>query len=482
MPSKLTVFNDYSFLQTDNKRLNSFLYNALRHRQKGYFHSPAYKSRRWDGFINFYTLESGKFLTGLLPEVLVALEKTGEDYEFVDNRTDITFDHTKIDQHFLDQFTPTHWADGTPAEKVVLEDYQVELAEVAAKYRRGVVFAPTSAGKTLIMVCIIRMIKRGIPILILQNRRGLAQQNYKTLIQWGIPNVGCCWGGKVEPNFITVATVQSLEKIKNLIPKFKCLIVDEIHDMMSDQPKIIYKAMKSACVRIAMSATPFKYGGKDKVQKYMVKGFFGPELLIECVKGGKVTTSELQERGRLSKSKCTFFPVREPHLEYEVYQDAVTFGIAENQDFHQMVKKLATAQKGRTLILVERIAHGDALNSLIPGSIWVRGQDDDKTREEVIAKLSKGRGNTIAIATQGIFNTGINVFIHNLINAAGGQAEHTIIQRMGRGLRTTKDKSVLNYYDFIFHINEYLLKHSNKRVKILEDEGHEVELREFDIL
>lgn len=478
MASKLTVFNDYSFLQTDNKRLNSFLYNALRHRQKGYFHSPAYKSRRWDGFINFYTLESGKFLTGLLPEVLLALEKTGEDYEFVDNRSDITFDHTTIDPHFLDQFTPTHWPNGEVAKKVVLEDYQVELAMAAAKHRRGVVFAPTSAGKTLIMVCILRMIKRGIPILILQNRRGLAQQNYKTLMQWGVPNVGCCWGGKVEPNFITVATVQSLEKIKNLLPKFKCLIVDEIHDMMSDQPKTVYKLMKQACFRIAMSATPFKYGEKDKVQKYMVKGFFGSTLLIDCVEGGKVTTKELQERGRLSKSKCIFFPVREPKLDYEVYQDAVTFGIAENQDFHSMVKKLALAQQGRTLILVERIAHGDALNAMIPNSIWVRGQDNDATREQVINKLSKDK-NCIAIATQGIFNTGINVFVHNLINAAGGQAEHTIIQRMGRGLRTTEDKDILNYYDFIFYINEYLLKHSNKRVKILEDEGHDVSLDDF---
>jgi superfamily II DNA or RNA helicase len=231
-----------------------------------------------------------------------------------------------------------------------------------------------------------------------------------------------------------------------------------------------------------MSATPFKYGETDKVQKYMVKGFFGPELLIEAAKedGGRLTTKGLQKRGRLSKSHCTFFPVREPNLEYELYQDAVTFGIAENFDFHHMVKKLALSQKGRTLILVERIAHGDALNNLIPGSLWVRGQDNDTTRKEVVRQLQVNE-NCIAIATQGIFNTGINVFIHSLINAAGGQAEHQIIQRMGRGLRTAKDKTMLQYYDFIFYNNEYLLKHSKKRIRTLKQQGHEIEFKDFDL-
>ena len=82
----------------------------------------------------------------------------------------------------------------------------------------------------------------------------------------------------------------------------------------------------------------------------------------------------------------------------------------------------------------------------------------------------------MAIATQGIFNTGINVFVHNLINAAGGQADHLIIQRMGRGLRTASDKDILNYYDFVFEINSYLHKHSLKRIKILQKQGHEIEI------
>ena len=44
----------------------------------------------------------------------------------------------------------------------------------------------------------------------------------------------------------------------------------------------------------------------------------------------------------------------------------------------------------------------------------------------------------------------------SLINAAGGQADHLIIQRMGRGLRTAEDKESLKYFDFMFNINDYL--------------------------
>jgi hypothetical protein len=70
---------------------------------------------------------------------------------------------------------------------------------------------------------------------------------------------------------------------------------------------------------------------------------------------------------------------------------------------------------------------------------------------------------------------------HNVINAAGGQADHHIIQRVGRGLRTASDKEILNYYDFVFENNDYLLQHSKKRIKILQKEGHEISVkREVD--
>jgi superfamily II DNA or RNA helicase len=257
------------------------------------------------------------------------------------------------------------------------------------------------------------------------------------------------------------------------------LIVDEIHDMMSKLPKAVYRRLKEADVRVAVSATPFKFGGKDNVQKFHVRGFFGPILKISSTESGVLTTTELQNREILSGSKCIFYPIREPAIPHDIYIDAVTRGIAESFYFHKVVTRLAKKQMGRTLILVDRVAHGDALHNLLPGSVWVQGKDNATTRKSVVKRLQKDE-NCLAIATQQIFNTGINVKVHNLINAAGGQADHLIIQRMGRGLRTAEDKDDLNYYDFLFEINDYLEDHSKKRMKILKTEGHDVEIKEID--
>jgi hypothetical protein len=232
-------------------------------------------------------------------------------------------------------------------------------------------------------------------------------------------------------------------------------------------------------VRAAVSATPFKFGGTDNVQKYSVKGYFGPQMAFK--KGKPLTTAELQKRGNLSDDICTFYYIDEPQIPYEIFLDAVTLGIAENWHFHKIVTKLTNSLDGRILILVDRIAHGDTLSDMIPGSLWVRGKDDLDTRKYVINQLKVAQEKTVAIATQQIFNAGINVKTHHVINAAGGKADHQIVQRIGRGLRTAEDKEILHYWDFIFRINEYLESHSRKRVKILREEGHEVIIKdEFD--
>jgi superfamily II DNA or RNA helicase len=141
------------------------------------------------------------------------------------------------------------------------------------------------------------------------------------------------------------------------------------------------------------------------------------------------------------------------------------------------VKKIAVKSKGRTLILVERLTQGDALAAMIPGAFWIQGKDDPKVRKEVIDKL-KTSDSVVAIVSQKIISKGLDVKVHNLINAAGGKASHSIIQRMGRGLRTAADKDVLKYYDFFFNINDYLRDHSEERVKILKNEGHPVTIVE----
>lgn len=459
----LRIQNCYSWLYCEKIEILNVLHQNMRFRERNYFHSRLYKQKLWDGYTEFFSKKTGRFLTGLLPEVKAALAHLGEEYKVIDDRGEFDFKLKEINEKTI--------------KGVSLYDYQVDLTNALIKHKRGVICAPTAAGKSLIMVSILKALPDGCPSLVLANKKSLVEQNYEEIVKHGFKNVGRLYGKYKEPNVITCATVQSLHKMESLLDKIKVLIVDEIHENMSKEPKKYFNKMKSCSVRAAVSATPFKFGGKDQCQKWLVKGYFGPALKAKSA-GGILTTKHLQERGTLSKSICTFYPIREPDLQYEIYIDAVTRGIAENWHFHEKVVELTKKLNGRTLILVDRIAHGDYLSSLIDGALWVQGKDDLETRKLVIQKLKTSKERVVAIATQQIFNAGINVMVHNVINAAGGQADHHIIQRVGRGLRTASDKDILNYYDFIFHNNEYLLEHSKKRIKILKNEGHEIIIKE----
>jgi superfamily II DNA or RNA helicase len=475
MRAIIRVNNVQSQLSTDTPKVSQTLWRCLRFRAKDYFHSRLYKQGKWDGFDEFFKRDSGKFLTGLLPEVETALKHLGCEYVIQDGRgKPVQLVNETIGPDFLEPWNKS-------GKKFTLQDYQWDLSNQLFRFRRGIIQAPTSAGKTAVMMAIIKNLREGTPTLLLTNQSSLSHQNYEELMKWGFQNVGQLYDKYTKPNVITCANWQSLHKIERLLPHIKALVVDEIHDMISKGPRKFYVKMTAANLRVAVSATPFKFGGKDKTQKYLVKGHFGPVLKTksDAAENGVLTTRKLQERGTLSRARCTFYPVHEPDMQFLVYGDAVT-RISSDLDFARLVHRRAVTLKGRTLILVERLAHGDMLHGMIPGSMWVQGKDNLDTRKEVITQLQSSSGNVVAIATRRIFNTGLNFFVHNIINACGGTAEHATLQLFGRGLRTAPDKEILDYYDFLFTSNEYLESHSNNRMKTLSKEGHPVEVKDFD--
>jgi superfamily II DNA or RNA helicase len=471
----LKLQNNYSWLNSTDDILKTSLWKSLRFRRKNYFMSPLYKQRKWDGFDDFFKRDSGRFLTGLLPEVRKALYDLNKPFKVIDERGCFPIESDPIDDQYLNKWL----IEGK--KPITLHDYQVDYINQVGQIQRGIVRAPTGAGKSFIMVGMLKRLPPGTPTLILTKSKDLTYQIYDDIAAWQFPNLGKVIGSKkkdFKPNIITVANVDSVHKIDDLLPHFRCLMVDEVHAMMSKVPKTVYKRMERASIRIGLSATPFKFGETDKSQMYETKGFFGPVIKFQ---GRVLSTKELQERDVLSPSKCIFYPVEEPELPYETYQDAVTLGIAESIPFNKMVAKLAKKIKGRTLIIVERINQGEILQQLIPGSHWVYGQDTTEARKQVITLLQSS-DKCVCIVQQKLISAGINVFIHNMICAMGGKADHDVIQRLGRGLRRADDKESLCYYDFVFNINDYLFDHSNHRMSVLRNEGHEViEMSEFDI-
>lgn len=470
----IRIENVYSWLLSDDVALKKHLHLALRAREKGYIHSKAYKQKIWDGYREFFKPNTGKFMTGLLPEVTARMKLLGKSYKVIDLRTSIKWVHTDITPQFLHQWLPEG------EEPFDLYDYQVDYIKQGLKYQRGLITPPTASGKTLILIGILKSLPPKTPVLFLTKGAGLVDQNYKEMKKWGIENVGRYYGDYKEPNYIMCCTahVDTLKSIERLLPRFKVLIVDEIHSCLSQVPIAAYKKMTNASLRYGFSATPFKFAGKDKVQKYNALGHFGAVFKTSTTKTGYLTTKELQNREILSKSNIIVYPIDVPNnIVHEPYMDAVTLGISHNLEFLEIVTRLARSLKGRTLILAERLDQGDFLKQLMPEAHWIKGEDKIGIRAEVFDDL-RNKDNVIAICMRHIISEGIDVFVHNIINAAGGQAEHSIIQQMGRGLRTADDKELLRLYDFLFKSNQYLFKHSLNRIKVWTEEGHEVEVKE----
>jgi hypothetical protein len=164
---------------------------------------------------------------------------------------------------------------------------------------------------TAIMLAILKALPKGCPTLVLANKKSLVEQNYEEIIKYGFENVGRLYGKYKNPNMITCSTVQSLHKMEPLLDKIKVLIVDEIHENMSGQPKKYFNKLKSCSVRAAVSATPFKFGGKDQCQKWLVKGYFGPALKAKSV-GGSLTRATCRKGAPCRSPDATSTPSGSP--------------------------------------------------------------------------------------------------------------------------------------------------------------------------
>ena len=477
MGTVLQTDNINSQLLTTDTDIFPILHRKLRFRPKNFWHSEAYKRKKWDGWKEFFDLKTGRFMTGILPEVQAVLRVRNVPYTLVDRRTHINWQHTWVTDQFLNEWLPENF------DPITLHDFQPDYVNQAIKYSRGLVQSPTGSGKTFVMISILKCLPPKTPVLFVTKNSSLVHQNWEEMKKWGVADLGRWYDKYKEPNYVMCVTshTKTFDSIKKLLPRFKVLLVDEVHDCMSDVPIRAYRKMTSAGIRIGFSATPFRWNKKevDNVHKWSVKGLFGPVFKTTTTETGFLTTKNLQERGILSKSDCVFYPIDRPDLAYEPYQDAVKLGIEQNFYFHDVVKRLARSLEGRTLIVVERIEQGEYLSQLLPGSFWIQGKNSLKEREPVINALRKGE-NCIAIIMRPIITAGINVRIHNLINAAGGEGAHNVIQQMGRGLRIAEDKDVLKYFDFHFLMNDYLRKHAEWRMQVLEHEGHDVTQKVID--
>ncbi|KAN0030865.1 hypothetical protein ACTA71_009510 [Dictyostelium dimigraforme] len=445
---------------------------------------------------SFFNQRTGAFKTGLLPIITSHLKDLDIDYQHLDEREPLPqlyenwneiADNQNVNNNSGNNENFEDDTDDGLQPKIIdsdflsdtgvtLHDYQVDTVNFALANHRGIVKCATGGGKTLILAAFIKALGPDVPIVILVSKRSLVTQIYKVLKELNICQAGRISSDFSEVGMVTISTVRSAHKIPEHVKNCRVLIVDEVHEFSGPFAEKVFQQFGNAYCRLGFSATPFKKD--DPVHNHIITSTFGT-LLCD------ITTKELTKIDILSGAIVHFYPINGPIIKFEKdssYHSIEQELISNNKYLNQsIVKIIDNIESGRIMILVKRLSHGDELFKLLPNAYWIKGEDDQETREHVIKKLRDSNPNKKVVAIfSSIGNVGIDVKIHHLINACGGKDPNSTIQKLGRGLRKADDKTHLDYHDFNFSykVNKAFNDHSKARINTLKVEGHQVILEE----
>lgn len=446
----------------------------------------AQANSHWDGWVTTVCYGSGKcrcpnkksemhFPTGLLSSAREFFDKNKIEYTIEDIRP------------VIEGLRPLGVSD-----KFSTRDYQQEAIENAVKKQRGIIRAATGAGKTYIAGSIIARVG-AFPVCFFVTTKDLLYQAKEELEKLITEDgkavaIGVVGAGKCDIKDINIVTVQTAirslgvkfdkfddedggddcddvssddskrEKIKNLIVNSKMIICDECQHWAASTCQVISDFSSSARYRYGISATPWR----DMDDDLLIDACFGKIL-------SDISASTLIEKKILVQPKIYFV-----HTKTKVggtYADVYRKIIVENVYRNTVIKNLAEQMMNdgrQTLILVRQIAHGEILQDMIPGSIFLHGSIASKKRQSTINKMKEGKHRCVIASS--IFDEGVDVRpLSALILAGAGKSQTRALQRIGRVIRAydgKKDAIVIDFFDD----SKYLRKHSQARRKIYRTE------------
>ena len=429
---------------------------VLKYRQKGYIFTRAYKRGGWNGYV-YLMNNSGKFAAGLSPWLTERLAQEGIEVERIDARPAPPPVETRLT---------------SLQSNIKLREHQRAALAVAQLDERGVIWHPTGAGKTEVMIELARSIGR--PGLVLVHRKDLmyqTMQRFQKTLGCGEETIGIIGDGYWEPRIITVATFQTLyARVKERLPEVERWLrediiqvhVDEAHHLPAKSYERVMAQLWSARWRLGYSATPDKEG--DLETFFKVAGFLGPTV-------HRVTPDELAEQGYLVPVDVFMIEMPSSPVTYKNWPEAVQYGIIDNHVRNQRIidlaNRLVQTGSGPVVILVERLEHGKLLADRLSVG-FMAGSASSEERQQAWDDLREGRRNIIVASV--IADEGLDIPpLAYLILAGGGKAPHRTIQRIGRGMRTAEGKDRLYVFDFSDE-GKYLAKHAKRRRQTYEEQ------------
>ena len=453
-------------LDARRKLVNTFKYDV-----PGARYLPAVRLGRWDGKVSYFQL-GGSTFTNLLPEIIPILESFNYDIILDDQRdysTNFVFERVNEDT-----FIHINWGAGHPMEgqPIKLRDYQVEIINNFLENPQSIQEIATGAGKTIMTAALSqRCEQHGRTIVIVPNK-SLVTQTEKDYRGLGL-DVGVFFGDRKEfGKTHTICTWQSLNillkntknstaeiTIQDFLEDVVCVMVDEVHMAKADALKTLLTSV--------MSRVPIRWGltgtiPKEAFEFQALKISLGPVI-------NQLAASELQERGVLAQCHVNIVQLID-HAEFTNYQSELKF-LLEDPDRLETIAKLVAQVNatGNTLVLVDRVAAGHALVSLLGDhAVFVSGATKGTKRDEEYDEIATSTGKII-VATYGVAAVGINLpRIFNLVLIEPGKSFVRVIQSIGRGIRKAEDKDHVEIWD-VTSTCKFAKRHLTKRKQFYKD-------------
>ena len=446
-------------LDARRKLVNTFKYDVPYAR-----YLPAVRLGRWDGKVSYFQM-GGSTYVNLLHEIIPILEDFNYDIELDDQRDYKTT--VEFEQVTENSFSHHTWPKNHPraGDSVLLRDYQVEIVNNFLANPQCLQEVATGAGKTIMTAALSQRCEvHGRSIVIVPNKSLVTQTeaDYKNL---GL-DVGVFFGDRKEfGRTHTICTWQSLNvllkntknatadvSIGDFLEGVVCVIVDEVHMAKADALKTLLTGV--------MSQVPIRWGltgtiPKEKFESQSLLVSIGPVI-------SQLAASELQDRGVLAQCHVNIVQLVD-HAEFTNYQSELKY-LLEQEDRLSTIANLVRQVNatGNTLVLVDRIAAGQALVAQLDDAVFVSGSTKAGDRQSEYDEIATSTGKII-VATYGVAAVGINLpRIFNLVLLEPGKSFVRVIQSIGRGIRKAEDKDHVEIWD-ITSTCKFAKRHLTKR-------------------
>ena len=436
---------------------------------------PHYRKKLWDGKIRLFSPHNGRIYVGLLPYIKEFCSRNSIEYiieKGVENERNV------IRESVRDFATSLRPKNGK--KFIQFRDYQIDAIWHAIRTNRCLLLSPTASGKSLIIYTLVRYYHlMNLKTLILVPTTSLVEQMYSDFIDYGWKDeyIHRVYAGhdKGSRKPVVISTWQSLYKLhRPYFAQYGCIIGDEAH---------LFKAKSLTDIMTRSGDCKYRFGltgtlDGTQTHRLVLEGLFGKVTQV-------TTTKELIDNKTLAKLEIDCIVLKHTDEECKrirkyTYAEELNY-IVSHTKRNKFIENLCKTIKGNTLVLFQLVdKHGvllyNEIKKLDKKVFFVYGGTTTETREK-IRKIVEKEKDSLIVASYGTFSTGINIRnINNIVFASPSKSRVRVLQSLGRGLRQTKDKTMVRLFDVSDNISyksrqNFTYRHFTERLNIYKEEN-----------